>query len=93
MKKHRSENAKISVTVSQSDHKYILDHTLIEEDAFGLGRVKGDKITFNLSSEEIEYILDSIASEANHAKSKKVEKELDRLFDLLESYVEDCPDL
>ena len=71
--------------MTKSDRKYILDKTLVEAEAFGLGRVKGDKITFNLSAEEIEYILDYIAAEANHTKSKRVEKELDRLFDLLES--------
>ena len=76
---------KIPVTVTKSDHKYILDKTLVEAEAFGLGRVKGDIITFNLSAEEIEYILDYIAAEANHTKSKRVEKELNRLFDLLES--------
>lgn len=77
--------------MSQSDHKYILDHTLIEAEAFGLGRVKGDRITFSLSSEQIEYIQDYIAAEANHTKSTKVENELDRLFDLLGSYVEHSP--
>ena len=77
---------KLSVTISRSDHEYILKQTLVEAEAFGLGRVKGDMITFTLSSEEIEYIQDYIAAEANHIKSKRVEKELDRLFYLLESY-------
>jgi len=77
---------KLSVTISRSDHEYILKQTLVEPEAFGLGRVKGDKITFTLSAEEVEYIQDYIAAEANHTKSKRVEKELDRLFNLLESY-------
>ena len=80
---------KLSVTIFRSDHAYILEHTLVEPEAFRLGRIKGDKITFTLSAEEIEYIQDYIAAEANHTKSKRVEKELDRLFDLLESYRSD----
>jgi len=77
---------KIPVNITKSDHQYILDKTLVEAEAFGLGRVKGNEITFKLSAEEIEYIQGYIAAEANHSKSKRVEKELDRLFDLLESY-------
>lgn len=80
---------KLSVTISRSDYAYILEKTLVEAEAFGLGRIIGDKITFTLSAEEIEYIQDYIAAEANHTKSKRVEKELDRLFDLLESYRSD----
>jgi hypothetical protein len=87
MKRKRTESQeKISVTITKSDHQYILDKTLVEAEAFGLGRVKGDGITFKLSCEEIEYIQDYIAAEANYSKSKRVEKKLDRLFDLLESY-------
>ncbi len=90
MKRQQSKDRqKLSVTISRSDHKYILDHTLVEEEAFGLGRVQGDEITFKLSVEEIEYIQDYLAAEANHTKSKKVEQELDRLFDLLGNYTED----
>jgi len=87
MKRKRTElEEKISVTITKSDHQYILDKTLVEAEAFGLGKVKGNEITFNFSPEEIEYIQDYIAAEANHSKSKRVERELDRLFDLLESY-------
>ncbi len=79
---------KLAVTISQSDYKYILEHTVIDEQAFGLGAVKGDQITFKLSPDEIEEIQGYLAFEANHAKSRKLEKELDRLNDLLASYLE-----
>jgi hypothetical protein len=74
--------------MTKSDHEYIVDKSLVEPEAFGIGAAKGDKITFNLLHEEIEYIQGFIAAEANHAKSKKMEKELDRLFDLLQAYLD-----
>lgn len=87
MKRKKSgPSDKVSVTLSKCDYEYILKQTLVEAEAFGLGAVTGDKITFSLSAEEIEYIQDCIAAESNHAKSKRAERELDRLFDLLESY-------
>jgi hypothetical protein len=87
MKRKKSgPNDKVSLTISKCDYECILKQTLVEAEAFGLGTVTGDKIAFSLSAEEIEYIQDYIAAEANHARSKRVERELDRLFDQLESY-------
>ncbi len=91
MKKRLKGMGKVPVTLTRSEHQYILKNTLVEPEAFGLGIISGDKIRFYLSSEEIEYILDYLAAEANHTKSKKVEKELDRLFCLFEPFLAGSP--
>ncbi len=45
-----------------------------------------------MSLDDIEYIQGFIAFEANHTKNKKTEKEMDRLFDIFQEYLDKYDD-
>ncbi len=50
--------------------------------------VVGTGIEVDLSMDEIEDVQGYVAAEANHTEDAKLEKELDRLFDKLQSYLD-----
>lgn len=77
-----------SITLNKDDYEYILKETFVNPKVFGLGKVSGSKITFQLSLNDIESIQGFIAAEANHAKDRKIGNELDRLFDIFQEYLD-----
>jgi len=83
-----SYGQKLSVTLNKSDHDFILQNTLIEPEAFGYGVLRENKITFQLSLSDIEYIQEFIAAEANHSENKKVVKSLELIYDFFQDYFE-----
>ena len=83
-----SYDQKVPVILDKNDHDFILENTLIEPEAFGYGVIKGDKIFFQLSLSDIEYIQGYIAAEANHGESEKVVKRLELLYDFFQNYFE-----
>ena len=50
--------------------------------------IVGTGINVDLSMDEIEDVQGYVAAEANHTEDAKLEKELDRLFDKLQSYLD-----
>jgi hypothetical protein len=46
------------------------------------------RVILNLSLDDIEEIQGYIAAEANHTKNKKLQKELGRIFDKLQVYLD-----
>ena len=86
--KHMNKDNMIKVTISNSDHQFILEETYTEPDIFGVGIVNGDKITFQLSEIDIEYIQGFIAAKANTCDEPKKEKKLDSLLEQLDKLLE-----
>ena len=54
--------------------------------------VDGKSIRVELSLDDIEEIQGYVAAEANHTENKKLQKELDRLFDKFQVYLETYDD-
>ncbi len=85
----KEEKPYLLVSLDKDDYEYLLENTSVDPKEFGLGKVNGNKITFQLSLSDIESIQGFIAAEANHAENRKIESELDRLFDIFQKYLDE----
>ena len=83
---------KLPVTLTRRERDIIHDQTSCDPNYTRLAVVDGKGIKVDLSLDEIEDIQGYIAAEANHTKNKKLEKELDRLFDKLQVYLDTYDD-
>src|SRR5664279_105560 len=80
--------AKIPVKLTIRERNVILDETFCDPDFAKVAVVEGKGIQVELSLDEIEEIQDHVAATANHTKNKKLEKELDLLFDKFQTYLD-----
>jgi len=79
---------KLPVKLTLRERDLIRSSTFLEPD-FGKGVVIGGKnITVDLTLDQIEEIQGYVAAEANHTDNKKLQRELDRLFDKLQVLVD-----
>jgi hypothetical protein len=83
---------KLPVTLTRRERDIIHDQTSCDPNYTRLAVVDGKGIKVDLSLDEIEDIQGYVAAEANHTKNKKLEKELDRLFDKLQVYLDTYDD-
>ena len=80
---------KIQFTLHERD--LLLNVLSIEpeiEDILKLALVKNDTIRVDIEADDLELLLGAIAADANHAPNKKLEKELDALFDRLNNILD-----
>jgi hypothetical protein len=80
----------LKLTIRERD--LIRNETLCDPDFARFAVAEGKGIRVELSLDDIEEIQGYIAAEANHTKNSKLEKELDRLFDKLQVYLETYDD-
>ena len=76
----------IEIKLSLRERDLIRDHTLADEeltDRLALALMDGDRIVVRYSLDDLDELLGFIAAEANHAKDKKLQKELEALYDRL----------
>jgi hypothetical protein len=83
---------KLPVKLTIRERDLIRDTTFCDPDYTKLAVVDAKGIKVDLSLDEIEDIQGYVAAEANHAKIKKLEKELDRLFNKLQIYLDTYDD-
>ena len=57
------------------------------DERLNLAVVTNNNITITMDATEVEDLLGSIAADANHTKNKKLQKELDTLYDRVEQLV------
>ena len=88
MKKKIPYGTKIPVKLTVRERSVIRDETFCDPDFAKLAIVEDKGIQVELSLDEIEEIQGHVAATANHAKNKKLEKELDLLFDKLQTYLD-----
>ncbi len=72
----------VRFTIRERD--LIRDHTFYNPDFARLAVAEGRGIRVDLSLDDIEEIQGYVAAEANHCQDRKLQKELDRLFDRLQ---------
>jgi hypothetical protein len=79
---------KLPVKLTLRERDLIHDETFCDPDFARLAVVEGKGFSVDLSLDDIEEIQGYVAAEANHMKNKKLQKELDRLFDKLQVYLD-----
>lgn len=87
---------KVPLTLSHRERELILEHTFADDDLTTPLRVapaSGKTPVYSFTLDDLEELMGYVAAEANHAKDKKLQKELGRLFarmeDVLESYTDE----
>lgn len=83
---------KLPVNLTLRERDIIRDKRFCNPDFARFAVVDGKEIRVELSLDDIEEIQGYIAAEANHTENKKLQKELDRLFDKLQVYLETYDD-
>ena len=83
---------KLEVSFTPHDLDLIRDHTFADPKLVAMGVVEDGRITVRLSLDDIEELLGYVAAEANHSKSRRLVKELDRLFDYLQKFLDTYDD-
>jgi hypothetical protein len=85
----------IEVAVTPRQRTLILEHTMVGPDVTGplrMAVVKGKKLIVKLTLDDLDEILGYIAAEANHTDDRKLEKELDSLYEGLQTTMESYDD-
>ncbi|MCK5685469.1 hypothetical protein KAJ27_15160 [bacterium] len=83
---------KMSVTITIRERDLIRDKTLYDPNFANVAVTSGDKIKVDLSLDDIDDLIGYIAAGANHAKNKKLQKELDKLFTKLQKILDKYDD-
>lgn len=80
-------NDDIDITITLGERDLLLKETIaIDEDILAkirIAEVVGASLRFSLTLDDLDLLLDGIAAEANHAKSKKMQRAFDSLYDRL----------
>ena len=80
------------VTLTLRERDFIRDETFCDPDFAKCAVVDGTGIRVDLSLDDIEEIQGYVAAEANHTNNSKRRKELDRLFDKLQVFLDTYDD-
>ena len=80
----------MKLTLQERD--LIRNETLCNPDFARFAVVEGKGVILNLSLDDIEEIQGYIAAEANQTKSRKLQKNLDRLFSKFQVYLDTYDD-
>jgi hypothetical protein len=83
---------KLPVKLTIRERDLIRDETFCDPDFAKVAVVDGKGIRVDMSLDDIEEVQGYVAAEANHTKNKKLQRELDRLFDKLQVYLDSYDD-
>jgi hypothetical protein len=84
--------SKLPVYFSEEELRLIREHTFVNPDFGRLAVAERGKLKLALSLDDIEEVQGYIAAEANHTKKKKVQHELDVVYDKLQKFLGDYDD-
>jgi hypothetical protein len=97
-RKQMAVGEKVPLELTERERDLIMKHTFAGSDLTDRLRVvpgPGRRSSYRFTLDDLDELAGYVAAEANHAKVKKLEKELrrlyDRIADILESYM-DQPD-
>lgn len=79
---------KIPVKLTKRELELIQKETFYDPDFAKLAVADGKGIRVDISLDDIEEIQGYVAAEANHAQNKKVQKELDQLYEKLQVFLD-----
>jgi hypothetical protein len=92
MKKRIPYGTKLPVKLTLQERDLIQNETLCNPDFARFAVIEGKGVILNLSLDDIEEIQGYIAAEANHTESRKLQKNLDRLFSKFQVYLDTYDD-
>ncbi len=81
-------DAKIPIKLSIRELEMIRDKTFCDPNYIKFAIIDDKNVKIKLSFSEIEDMQGYIAAEANHANNKKLQEELDRIYDNLQTYLD-----
>ena len=86
---------KVAVAFTARERQLVMDHTFagpeVSEPLEGV-RPRGGKYTVRYTLDDLDDLLGYVAAEANHSKSKSLQKELDTLYERLREEMESYDD-
>ena len=91
-RKKRPYGTRLPVKLSIRERDIIRDKTFCDPDFATCSVVDGKGVRLDLSLDDIEEIQGFVAAEANHTKDSKLQKELYRLFDKLQRFLDTYDD-
>jgi hypothetical protein len=87
---------KVPLKLSARERELILEHTFADDELTAplrIARASNQASVYCFTLDDLEELMGYVAAEANHAKDKKLQKELDRLFarmeEVLNSYTDE----
>lgn len=91
-RKKISYGTKLPVKLTLRERDLIRNETFCDPGFAKFSVVEGKGIKVDMSLDDIEEIQGFIAAEANHTENKKLQRDLDRLFDKLQVYLDTYDD-
>lgn len=86
---------KVPLKLDERERELILEHTFADDELTNRLRVvpkKGQRPIFRFTLDDLDELGGFVAAEANHTKDKKLRKELDRLFDRIQTALDSYND-
>lgn len=86
---------KVPLELNGRERELILEHTFADDELTNRLRVvpkKGQRPIFRFTLDDLDELGGYVAAEANHTKDKKLRKELDRLFDRIQTTLDSYTD-
>lgn len=86
---------RVSVTITPRQRELIVEHTFANPELtepLRLAETKDRQLLVKLTLDDIDELRGYVAAEANHAENKKLQRELDELFQNLTSTMESYDD-
>jgi hypothetical protein len=95
IRKHVRAGEKVPLKLSHRERELILEHTFADNELTASLRIvpaanKASVYSFTL--DDLEELSGYVGAEANHAKDKKLQRELDRLFERMQAGLESYTD-
>lgn len=86
---------KVPLKLSARECELILEHTFVDDELTAPLRIapaSGKTPVYSFTLDDLEELMGYVAAEANHAKDNKLRKELDRLFERMQTVLESYTD-
>jgi hypothetical protein len=86
---------KVAVVFTARERQLIIEHTFAGPEVvepLEQGRPRGGRYTLRLTLDDLDDLLGYVAAEANHSRSKALQKELDTLYERLQAEMESYDD-
>jgi hypothetical protein len=86
---------KVPLELNERERQLILEHTFADDELTNRLRIvprKGERPVFRFTLDDLDELGGFVAAEGNHTKDKKLRKELDRLFDRIQTTLDSYTD-
>ncbi len=84
--------SKLPIYFSEEELRLIRERTFVDPDFGHLAVAERGKLKLELSLDDIEEVQGYIAAEANHTNNKKVQRELDQIYEKLQRFLDNYDD-